>query len=400
MTSDANISHVSNRVEARHLRSLFFFFGLAILAIAPRTPDLERNLGISNAKYGVLVSLGAVGALFALFFMGQLVHRVGAKIIIWFSGTSMYGLMAVLPHIRSSLIYVVVNILIAVAFNSYAIALHDHALARQEFNDELNLPKLHGVWSVGALMTVVLAFAVTSSVSLAWHVDLLMLLCWVGTTYSTLKVAPILLKGSSTDDPNSKLQVRKLWNIFKSDKLIGVVYVSSVMLEFSTNDWATLQAHQEIGASKTLSILPYLLFMIGMIAGRLGIHKLLKRYPERVLIKIFTATGGLSFIVFLQIALRISSNHFALAFVSESLGFFMGGLGGSFMAGVITQISSKHAKVPGALVFAQLQIVTAILTLLIKLVITSVVNLSSITNALVIPGLLMISVAFYPNLTS
>lgn len=380
------------------MRSLFFFFGLCILAFAPRTPDLEKHLNLTNARYGFLVSLGSIGALFAFFFMGQLVHRVGAKSVILVSGTSLYLLMGIIPHIKNAAFFTLSNIVIAVAFNTYATAIHDHALARQSENPELMLPKLHGVWSVGALSTVVIAFAVTSSVSLAWHIDTLMTICFIGTVYSTLRIAPILVKGSHKSDPKSKLQVKEIWKIFNADRIIGIIYISSVMCEFSTNDWATLQAHQEIGASKTLSILPYLLFMVGMITGRLGLHIWLRKYTENFLIRLFTATGGLSFVLFTQLAAHLAKGHFAIAFASESLAFFMGGLGGSFMAGLVTQISNRRTDAPGALVFAHLQIVVGVTSMLIKFCITSVVNVSTITNALIIPGLLMFTVSLYPNL--
>lgn len=395
-----HVTTLSAKIEARHQGRLFFFFGLAVLAIAARTPDLKRDLGVTDGTYGVLVSLGAIGAMFAFFTVGQLVHRIGVKPIVIVTGTMMYASIAMIPHAHSSLMYVVINMVLGFGFNAYNIAIHDQALKRQGDSGALILPKLHGIWSIGTLLTVSIAVAVTAHVSFAWHIDTLMAICWLGTMYSTLKLSPVLIQGSTEHDSNAQIKLRSLWQMFLDDKLIGIAYVCAVMTEFSTNDWATLVAHQEIKASTTLSILPYLLFMVGMITGRLAIHRLVKIRSEDFWIKSWTSIGGLGFIVFLQLAKLCAAHHFTAAFTFETLGFFIGGLGGSFMAGTITQIASRRSSLPGGVVVAQIGIIVTVLTLIVKLVVSWVVSQASITTALILPGLMLIAVALFPNLGS
>jgi len=391
---------LSSKLEARYNRNLFFFFGLAILAIGARTPDLKSDLHVNNGTYGVLVSLGAIGAMISFFTVGQLVHRIGVKPVVLTTGTLMFATIAMIPHIHRPVIYVVINMILGFAFNAYSIAIHDQVLKRQSDSGELILPRLHGVWSIGTLLTVAIAIAVTAHVSFAWHIDTLVAICWAGTTYSVVRLTPVLIKGSVEQDPNSAVKVKALWHMFLEDKLIGIAFLCAVMVEFSTNDWATLVAHQEIKASTTLSILPYLLFMVGMITGRLIIHRLVKIRSEDFWIKRFTSMGGIAFILFLQSAKALVTHSFALSFSCEALGFLIGGLGGSFMAGTITQIASRRSSLPGGVIVAQLGIIITIFSLLVKLVISWVVDNSSITAALILPGLMMVAVAFFPNLGS
>lgn len=384
--------------EDRYQRNLFFFFGLAVLSIAARTPDLKHNLGVSDARYGVLVSLGAVGAMFSFFTVGQLVHRIGVRPVVVVTGTIMYATLAMIPHAHSPIIYVFINMALGFGFNAYNIAIHDQALKRQANSGDLILPKLHGVWSIGTLLTVAIAVSVTAHISFAWHIDTLMAICWIGTMYSVIKLSPVLIKGSKESDPDASIKLASLWHMFLEDKFIGLAYVCAVMTEFSTNDWATLVAHQEIKASTTLSILPYLLFMVGMITGRLLIHRLVLIRSEDFWIKSFAIAGGIGFIFFLESAKALASHSFAAAFTCESLGFLLGGLGGSFMAGTITQIASRRSSLPGGVVVAQLGIIVTVLTLLVKLVVSWVVSRTSISVALIIPGALLICVALFPNL--
>ncbi len=85
-------------------------------------------------------------------------------------------------------------------------------------------------------------------------------------------------------------------------RYMALAYICAVMVEFSTNNWVTLSSHQEIKASTTLSIVPYLFFIVGMIIGRLGIHKLLLKKPEIYWIRLSSRMGGSGFIIFLLLA--------------------------------------------------------------------------------------------------
>ena len=187
---------VSSR-ERLNLSLLFFYYGVAVLCLASRTPDIKHNLNVNNGDYGVLISLGAIGAVIAFMFVGQLTHRYGVGRVLVVTGTFTYGPIALIPHIHTPWIFVLANILLAAGFNSYNIAVHHQALKRQLLSGEKNIPRLHGAWSLGTLITTVISIAVTSHVSLAWHIDVLMALLWLGTMISIVKMRPFLIEGST-----------------------------------------------------------------------------------------------------------------------------------------------------------------------------------------------------------
>lgn len=384
--------------ERRNLSLLFFYFGVAILCLATRTPEIKHNLNVDNGTFGVLISLGAIGPVLAYMFIGQLVHRVGVGPVLIVTSILMYGSIAVVPHVHSPWIYVVANIVLAAGFNSYNIAIHDQALKRQLLSGEKSIPRLHGAWSLGTLVTTLLAIAITSHVSLAWHVDVLMAILCAGTIVAIIRMRPFLIQGSTEHAGDETVKVKDMWAMLTTDRYIAIAYVCAVMVEFSTNDWVTLSSHQEIKASTTLSIVPYLTFMIGMIIGRLGIHKLLLIKPDTYWIRISARIGGGGFIIFLLLAKYLAGSSFGLAFTCEVLGFFIGGLGGSFFAGVLTQIASQRSHFPGGVVVAQLGLAVAILTFLVKLVISWVAQTTSITYGLMIPGVLMVLLSLFKKL--
>ena len=63
--------------ELRNLQAIFFLFGLGVMCLAPRLPDIKANLGVSTTFFGFLMSSGAIGALSAHLTMGHVVHRLG-----------------------------------------------------------------------------------------------------------------------------------------------------------------------------------------------------------------------------------------------------------------------------------------------------------------------------------
>lgn len=135
-----------------------------------------------------------------------------------------------------------------------------------------------------------------------------------------------------------------------------------------------------------------------MIIGRLGIHKLLLKKPERYWIKLSSRMGGIGFIVFLLLAKYFAGHNFGIAFTCEILGFFIGGLGGSFFAGVLTQMASQGSTFPGGVVVAQIGLALAILSFFVNLVVSWVAQATSITLALMIPGAMMVALSFFKKL--
>ncbi len=385
--------------ERRNLNLLFLYLGFGVLCLASRTPDLKRSLGVNNGTFGVLLSLGALGAPIAFMWVGQLCHRLGVGPVMIVTSALLFGPIALMPHIHTAWKFLIVNMLLGVGLNGFNIAIHHQALKRQLLSGEKTIPRLHGMFSLGTLLTTVLSIAITSHVSLAWQVDVLMFLLWIGTLVSTFRMRPFLIQGSTEYEASEIVRVRDTWAMLTTNQYMGIAYVCAVMVEFSTNDWATLSSHQEIRASTTVSIVPYLVFLFGMTFGRLGIHKLLIYKPDTYWIRTSSRIGGASFIIFLLLAKYFSAHNFALAFTCEILGFLIAGLCGSFFAGLLTQIASQRSNFPGGVVVAQIGLALAILTLLVKLVVSGVAQATSITYALMIPGAMMFALSFFRRLS-
>jgi MFS family permease len=398
---------VISKVEAFYTKALFFLFGVGVIMIAPRTPDLKANLHVNNGTLGSLISIGTFGAFFSLIYMGQIVHRFGVRRVLTIAATWLYIAMAVQPHIHSIWLFALDQIACGIGWAGYHITINSQALYRQKLSGIPILPRLHGIWSMGALLTAIIAVGITSHVTLAEHIDVGVSLIWALTMYSIYRTRDVMLPGSAPeddqddkDDKDSRASVKSILTYLREEWLIVIAMTMGIFLEMSTNDWASLFTKEDIKASSSLSILSYIAFGSGMILGRLNLHRFYLSYSERFLIKMSALSGGASFIILIQIASQVAPHHHAIGLMLAVLGFLCGGLGSSFMSPGMTTIATRHSRFPAGFVVAQLALVNTAIFFVMKIIISWVAQATSITTALMIPGAVLLLTALFANLGS
>ena len=96
--------------EQRDLQAIFFFFGLGVMCLAPRFPEIKANLGVSTTFFGFLLSSGSAGAIAAHLTMGHIAHRVGVYKILILSTVFTYIALAIMIELHNPWLYMVMNI--------------------------------------------------------------------------------------------------------------------------------------------------------------------------------------------------------------------------------------------------------------------------------------------------
>lgn len=376
--------------EKVRLQLLFALFGMGLMCFSPRLPDLKANLGVNNGTFGTLLSLGVLGSMTSLLIMGQLVHKFGVKRTLFVSSAALYSLVAIVPHIHRPWLYVLFNVCIGGAFSAYNIAIHTQILHRQDESGEILLPKAHGAWSIGVLATALLAFLIAEKVSFAVHIDTMILLIWAITFSVIFSLRETFIEKSQDKVEDIGINFAKIKKCFTFDKSIIFFFILAGMIEFASNDWSTLVTYQEIGAAKSVSALSYLALIFGMILGRWNFDKLVLIRSERFWIRNSALFGGIGFIAFTQLAPRLAAKHLNLALTLEILGFFIGGLGTSFMSPLATNIAARRSTQKASEVVAQMNFTNGTLAFLAKLLISWIAQATSITTALLVPGLMLL----------
>lgn len=383
------------RQERRDLQSFFFLFGLGIMCLAPRLPDIKANLDVSTTYFGFLMSSGSIGALAAHLTMGHIVHRLGVYKVLIISSTVTYLTVGILIELKNAELYLLVNIICGFAWATYHISINAQALHRQTETGVQIIPMLHGLWSAGAVTTAFIALLISSFVSLNWHIFPLIIMVYLLTIRAINRSRPILLQGNEVTENDEIVTFRRMFSSFSIDWVVSLGFLCALMLEVSVGDWATIMARQEFGVSKSLAVVPYFLFMGAMIVGRLGFHRFKGDRTDKEIVQPFVVMGGTIFLTSLGLSLQIKESNLYLGFAIFCLGFLLCGIGISFVGPLFFGYASARSDKPGGVVVAELGALNQILTFIGRGVISIVAGATTLPIAMTIPGVMLIFVAFF-----
>ncbi|MFM8191800.1 MAG: MFS transporter [Candidatus Nanopelagicus sp.] len=387
-----------SKVEQRYLSLIFFLFGLAIMSLAPRTPDLKANLNINNGTFGTLLGSASIGSIIMLLIGGQIVHRIGAKRSLQIGSTAVAITYTGLVNTNSPLLFLVLNILAGSSVSIYHIATSGHSLHRQDEVGAVIVPKLHGAWAVGAMSTTAIAFLISNTLSITTHISGLMFVVWLLTQFCISKLSLTFPENPADDDDYQAISIKQFK--FKVNWFLSLGFFCATVLEFTIADWATLFGKEELGMSRSVATLCYLTCLIGLIVGRYSIGWALKHQSEQFWIKAGGLVGGIGFTAMATSSLLIVDSYRNLAFAIAFIGFFLAGLGCSALAPIFFSIAGRLSNGKNAIAVAQLSFINTVIMFLSRVVLAWVVQLSSITVALVIASTAMLALFYFGRIGS
>jgi len=381
--------------ERRDLQAIFFLFGLGVMCLAPRLPDIKANLNVSTTFFGFLISSGAIGALCSQLAMGHIIHRIGVYRVILIASVATYATIGIMVETTNPLIYLVVNIFSGFAWAAYHIGINAQALHRQAESGEQVIPMLHGLWTAGAVATAFIALLISSSVSLNWHIFPLIAIVVILKYRAIKRLKPVLLQGADLTEDDEVVTFSKMMRSFSIDWVVSLGFLCSLMLEMVMGDWSTIIARQEFGVSKSIAVIPYFLFMTSMIIGRVGYSRLKGSRSDKEIIQPFAVLGGSIFLISLFLGLSLKETNLYLGYAIFCVGALLSGLGISFIAPLFFGFAASRSDKPSGVVVAELGAVNQGLTFVGRLVVSIVAGFATLPIAMIIPGVMLMMVAFF-----
>ena len=385
---------VKPNTEFKLLQALFGIYAMLIMSWIPRFPEVKANLGLSNGEFGTLISTGAFGAVASLFLTGHMVHKYGVKRVIltniWIMGLAYFFIV----RTESSGIFLICNVAIGWATSAYHISINAQSFNAMERVYGLTIARLHGMWALGTLTTAIISGLIVDFISISWHIGTLAVLVTLALTAMIIRLTPVLMKPN--EDEEEHLPLRTLITSFRVDWMVSGGLLCAVFLEFATGDWSAIFAKERIGVSSGLAALPYILFMIAMIIGRLNAGKIAIRFRVDQTIRLFALIGGVGFLTFLTIAVQIPAEHKEIAFIATCLAFTFAGMGSSLMAPTFYTAGNQRSSLPSAVVVGQMGVVNMIAVFILKAVVAWTAQFTgSLAIALTIPALMLIATALF-----
>ena len=379
--------------ELKYLRLLFFLFGFLIMAWLPRFAEVKANLGLSNGEFGSLISTAAVGSLISLISVGHLVHKYGVKVVLQLASLALALSMITLVNTKSTLIFLIVNIGLGAAISAFHISINSQGFSFQDRRKQSVIVHLSGVWSSGALATSVVAGLLVDRISLALHITIPSVVVFFTLIYVINTMTPSLIRAN--ENPETDYKFSDIFRGFEVDVIVSAGLICSLMLEFSVGDWASIFVKEDMKIAGGLNTLPYILFTLAMITGRLNVHLLFRKYSIEKLAILGAVTAGIAFLVSIFSVQVIGTDNEVAVIIILSFGFTVAGVGSSFLGPSFMSAANSRSKHPSAVVIGQIGVTNTILVFVMRWVIAWTAELTSLTFALAIPALMLLTVPFY-----
>ena len=352
--------------ELRLIKALFFLFGLLIMSWVPRFPEVKANLQLTNGEFGSIVSMGAIGNLVALLTIGHLVHKYGARWILHIGSFLLAVSLILLTHSTSSFVFLIFVMIQGGAISAFHISINSQGFFFQDRTKRQIITLLSGFWSSGALLSSIVAGFLVDRIELDTYTNYLATICFVD-----------MFKG------------------FTIDKQVSGVLLLVIMLEYAVSDWATIFVKEDMKIIGGIHTLPYILFTVAMILGRLNLHNLLKRYQIEYLVVRASLLSGISIILGILAVSLVGTSNKTLVLIILSVSFTVAGLGSSFLGPSVMNAANTRSKFPSSVVIGQIGVINIILVFVFRWIIAWTAQATSLSIALLIPAVMLLTVPYF-----
>ncbi len=387
---------ISVEHELNLIKALFFLFGLLIMSWVPRFPEVKANLQLTNGEFGSLLSMGAIGNLVALLTVGHLVHKYGARWMLHFGAFLLAISLVFLTHSTSSLVFLVFIIIQGGAISAFHISINSQGFYFQDRTKKQIITLLSGFWSSGALITSMIAGLLVDRVALGTYSNFLSFFCFLLMTFIINRISPNLVQADQ--NPDSEHRARDMFKGFTIDRQVSAALLLVIMLEYAVGDWAAIFVKEDMKIVGGIHTLPYILFTLAMIIGRLNLHNLLPRYSIENLVVKASLLSGASFIAGILAVSLVGTSNKTLVIVILSISFTIAGLGSSFLGPSVMNAANTRSNFPSSVVIGQIGVINISLVFVVRWVIAWTAQATSLTFALLIPAVMLLTVPYFAKI--
>ena len=382
--------HPITKTSRRLFALLYFTFGLSVMCWVPRFSEVKANLGLSNGEFGTIISTSAFGVFFALLIVGHVVHAYGVRIVLLISGTWMCVGIAAITWITSPVYFLLLNMTIGGSISAFNTAITAQAIAMEKELKRTYLPKMSGFFAVGTLATTLLAGIAAKFLSVQIHAAIVIIFSLFLLFYIVKYLNPILVPANKSDAARDAIRFAQFFTSFKIDWIVNLGLLFGSLLAFSAGDWASIYTREELDLSKSLAVIPFFIFTIGIIIGQLKYARFEKKYSMVGLVKWGGVIGGIGMAIGVVTGRWLSDYSILSGVAVASVGFLIGGLGCSFIGSIFISQATKRSELPASVVIAQLNSVNTLIIFVAKTIVSLTAQLTSVTVALLVPCALLV----------
>jgi len=301
--------------------------------------------------------------------------------------------LILLTSTHSPVVFLISNIIQAAGISSFHISINAQGFSYQDRTKRHVVTLLSGVWSSGALATAIISGLLVNRISLVTHIIFLTVISLGVLLFLISAISENLIKPNQ--DMNTAYSLRDIFRDFQIDRIISGALFCALFLEICVGDWAAIFVKEDIGIKSGLHTLPYILFTLTMIVGRLTAHQLFNHFSMKNLVKLGSLTSGFSFLIGILVTRFIGADHKIISLTILCISFTIAGLGSSFLAPSVMTAANARSSSPSSVVIGQIGVVNIIAIFLMRLIIAWTAQAFSLSTALLAPALLLLMVPMF-----
>ena len=311
------------------VRFAFLANGIALGSFIARIPDYKSKLAISDGRLGWALIFGSLGVVLSLTLAGRAAARYGSRPIILIS-TILVGLFIPGVGLLTNVwVFSLALFLWGFALGFHDISLSSHGVGLEQKSDSKMLSTMHAMYSLGSIIGVGAGGLFAQfEVSPFRHLSLIGFL---------LVLAALVIRSSLLPAEFDKSVLERKHRRKKRPAIIwilGLLGVCAAIAEGTASDWGGVLARDTYGASPFISSLPYALFSVLMVIGRLNGDRLSGRFGTRFILVIGGTIAGTGLATGMLI-----DNLFGVFF-----GWFCLGLGVSVVIPLLMSLAGEIAR--------------------------------------------------------
>jgi hypothetical protein len=164
------------------------------------------------------------------------------------------------------------------------------------------------------------------------------------------------------------------------------------------SDWAAIFVKEDMKILSGIHTLPYILFTLAMIIGRLNLHNLLTRYSIDFLVVRASLLSGLSFIVGIIAVSIVGTSNKTAVLIILCISLTISGLGSSFLGPSVMNAANTRSKFPSSVVLGQIGVINIAFVFVMRWIIAWTAQATSLSIALLIPAVMLLLVPYFSKI--
>lgn len=280
------------------MATLFLVNGVVLGSWLPRLPELRDRLGLGLGEVGLTLAVGGIGGLAGSAVSGLVVGWFGTRRSALYPALALMALLPLLAIAPSAIAFAIVIGVVAVVDSIADVGMNAFAVRVEEARGGSIFSRLHGVWSLGALLGATISTAAVAS-RIGLDAQL------VAT--AVVGLAAVIWAGRLLPEPGRRTPPSGSTPVGRIALWLAVAGAGAAFLEGTPSDWSALFLTDALGASPAVAGAGFLGLSVGMVVGRLGGDAVVERMGMKA-----TLTAGLV-VVAGAVSLTVLSPGVALA---------------------------------------------------------------------------------------